>query len=92
VEVTETPTPQVEEQDMATPVEREMNALDRCDRCSAQAYVRTRHPLGRHTTDEAASGELQWCNHCYNRRRGILEPFMVHDERHKLTAPLASSY
>jgi hypothetical protein len=39
------------------PTTRTMTAADRCDSCSAQAYVRTQHALG----------DLLWCAHHYNR-------------------------
>ena len=39
----------------ATAVTRELNALDRCDRCGAQAYVRA--------VLETSGGELFFCGH-----------------------------
>ena len=37
--------------------EKELTAEDRCDRCGAQAYVRTRH----------VNGVLLWCAHHFNK-------------------------
>ena len=58
------------------PVER-LTALDRCDRCRAQAYVEV-------TT---RSGELLFCAHHFGRYEDIVTAagYDVHDERHKLT-------
>jgi len=39
----------------ATVATRELNALDRCDRCGAQAYVRA--------VLETSGGELLFCGH-----------------------------
>jgi hypothetical protein len=54
----------------------ELNANDRCDVCSAQAYIRV----------ELAAGDLMFCAHHGNERRAELEPIAVswHDETAKL--------
>jgi len=57
-----------------TPVE--LNLSDRCDRCSAQAFVRAVFP----------SGELLFCGHHYTRWQETIETdaLSVSDERHKI--------
>ena len=61
-----------------------LTALDRCDRCGAQAYVRVRL---------AAGGELLFCGHHFREHEARLRPLAsdVLDETGKLTdpAPLA---
>ena len=54
----------------------ELTALDRCDSCSAQAYVITKH----------AAGTLLWCNHHFNKNHMTLLEFVVKDDRHLLLA------
>lgn len=58
--------------------EFELTANDRCDICSAQAYVRV----------EMAIGDLMFCAHHANEKRAELEPLAVswHDESAKLLA------
>jgi hypothetical protein len=55
-----------------------LSATDRCDRCSAQAYVRVVLPGG---TD------LLFCGHHWNRHEDVLRPQAaeVVDETHRLT-------
>jgi hypothetical protein len=52
----------------ATPAEQEsretLTALDRCDVCGAQAYIRV----------ELASGDLIFCSHHGNEKKAQLEP------------------
>lgn len=57
-------------------VERNLSALDRCDVCAAQAYVRV----------ELATGELLFCSHHANEQRSKLEPIAKswHDETDRL--------
>ena len=57
-------------------VKYELTALDRCDRCDAQAYVRV----------SGVSGELLFCGHHYNKHESKLKDyaFEVVDERNKL--------
>lgn len=54
----------------------ELTALDRCDSCGAQAYVRV----------ALASGELYFCAHHATEVRGKLEPIALdwHDETARL--------
>ncbi|MEY4993000.1 MAG: hypothetical protein RIS82_122 [Actinomycetota bacterium] len=56
----------------------QLNALDRCDECGAQAYIRV----------ELASGDLLFCSHHGNEKRATLEPIAIawHDESKKLLA------
>jgi hypothetical protein len=53
-----------------------LTALDRCDVCGAQAYIRV----------ELASGDLIFCSHHGNEKKAQLEPVAVswHDESSKL--------
>lgn len=53
-----------------------LTALDRCDRCGAQAYVSVL----------LETGELLFCSHDYNELEPKLSPVakLVVDERHKL--------
>lgn len=55
-----------------------LNALDRCDVCGAQAYIRV----------ELASGDLIFCSHHGNEKKAQLEPVALswHDESSKLLA------
>jgi Zn ribbon nucleic-acid-binding protein len=52
-------------------------AHDRCDRCSAQAYVRVVLP----------SGDLLFCGHHWSRHEEVLRPkaVEVYDETHLLS-------
>jgi hypothetical protein len=56
-----------------------LSATDRCDRCSAQAYVRVVLPGG---TD------LLFCGHHWSRHEVVLRPQAVQivDETHRLAA------
>ena len=55
-----------------------LSALDRCDSCGAQAYVRVR----------LQSGELFFCGHHASQVRSALEPTALEwlDETDRLTA------
>ena len=57
-----------------------LTALDRCDRCGAQAYVRV---------SLTAGGELLFCGHHYREHEARLRPLAsdVLDETAKLTEP-----
>lgn len=46
-----------------------LTALDRCDRCGAQAYARTVHRDGAST--------LLWCAHHLHQHSDILTPCLV---------------
>ena len=58
-----------------------LTALDRCDRCGAQAYVRV---------TLAAGGELLFCGHHFREHEARLRPLAteVHDETGKLSEPV----
>jgi hypothetical protein len=55
-----------------------LSATDRCDRCSAQAYVRVVLHGG---------ADLLFCSHHWNRHEDVLRPQAaeVIDETHRLT-------
>jgi hypothetical protein len=57
-----------------------LTALDRCDRCGAQAYVRV---------SLTAGGELLFCGHHFREHEARLRPLAsdVFDETAKLTEP-----
>lgn len=57
-----------------------LSALDRCDRCGAQAYVRV---------TLAAGGDLLFCGHHFREHEARLRPLAaeVQDETAKLTEP-----
>lgn len=57
-----------------------LTALDRCDRCGAQAYVRV---------SLTAGGELLFCGHHFREHEARLRPLAsdVLDETAKLTEP-----
>jgi hypothetical protein len=57
-------------------VKYELTALDRCDRCEAQAYVRV----------SGVSGELLFCGHHYKKVEDSIKEwaFKIIDERDKL--------
>ena len=59
-------------------VSRELNALDRCDRCGAQAYVRV--------VLESSGGELLFCAHHARAVEATLKPISAewHDETSRL--------
>lgn len=63
-------------QSLGAPV---LTALDRCDYCGAQAYVKA----------TLASGELLFCNHHANEFKDKLQPVALewHDESARLFAP-----
>lgn len=85
--------PHVEEQDMATPVEAPLVAgHDRCDRCGAQAYVKTRHHLGKHPDAGPDTVDLLWCAHHFRRHQESLSEFVVLNETEKLNVSIVSSY
>ncbi|GAA3585329.1 hypothetical protein GCM10022198_05800 [Klugiella xanthotipulae] len=56
--------------------ERPLSALDRCDSCGSQAYIRA----------TMGSGELLFCAHHGNKHKEKLQPLVSswHDESHKL--------
>lgn len=64
------------ENNQAEAAPRPLNALDRCDLCGAQAYIRV----------ELATGELLFCGHHGNEKKAALEPIAIkwHDETDKL--------
>lgn len=69
----------VEEQSMEAGPATPLTALDRCDRCRAQAYVRTEH-----------SGlELLWCVHHFRMHGELLSPHVTLDNRAAIAAPSA---
>jgi hypothetical protein len=57
---------------------QELTALDRCDRCGAQAYVRT---------VLASGSELLFCNHHWQQNEDRLREIAVsiHDESDRLS-------
>jgi hypothetical protein len=57
-------------------VKYELTALDRCDRCSAQAWVKA----------SGVNGELLFCSHHYNKHKKELSnwAFEVVDETERL--------
>lgn len=57
---------------------RELNALDRCDVCGAQAYVSV----------ELSTGELLFCGHHASQMKEALQTVAIkwHDETSKLQA------
>lgn len=59
---------------------RSLSALDRCDSCGAQAYVRV----------TLASGELLFCAHHATEFKDKLQPVALewHDESSKLFEPV----
>lgn len=64
---------------MTTPVDEvriveKITAKDRCDRCGAQAYVRTEH----------AGLELFWCAHHHREHQEKLSVSVVADETARL--------
>jgi hypothetical protein len=64
---------------------RELTATDRCDRCGAQAYVRT---------TLASGSELLFCNHHWHDNEERLREIAIdiHDETGRLSnvAPIAA--
>ena len=62
-----------------------LTALDRCDRCSSQAYVRATMPSG---------AELLFCGHHANEHRAplIVAGASFYDETDKLTIPRESGF
>jgi hypothetical protein len=61
-----------------------LTALDRCDRCGAQAYVRV---------SLVAGGELLFCGHHFREHEARLRPLAidVQDETAKLVEPVPAS-
>ena len=53
-----------------------MKATDRCDKCSAQAYVQTAH----------SGNTMMWCAHHYEKYKDWLSAAVVIDERKELHA------
>lgn len=72
------------------PKHRELNALDRCDRCGVQAYVVTRH-LTRLGDGAIGESDLLWCAHHYKKHEKGLESYVVLDERFKLDVKLEAA-
>ncbi len=66
------------------PTQAALTALDRCDRCGAQAYLRVELQTG---------GELLFCAHHAREHGEKLREIAatVHDETHKLDTPTAGS-
>jgi hypothetical protein len=62
-----------------------LTALDRCDRCTSQAYVRATMPTGM---------ELLFCGHHANEYRDnlVLSGATFYDETDKLTIPRESGF
>jgi hypothetical protein len=60
-----------------------LTATDRCDRCTAQAYVRVILPGG---------ADLLFCGHHWNKHEPALRPKAdeVIDETHRLVQPATS--
>lgn len=56
-----------------------LKATDRCDRCGAQAYVRTKHP-----TTLGKVLPLDWCAHHFEKHHEHLEALVVVDQRERL--------
>jgi hypothetical protein len=71
-------TAEVDLNEQADEARETLTALDRCDVCGAQAYIRV----------ELASGDLIFCSHHGNEKKAQLEPVAVswHDESSKLLA------
>lgn len=67
------------------PKPAELTAVDRCDRCGAQAYVRTKHPT---TTGKVLP--LDWCGHHFNRYAAALEGLVVIDQRARINRGCAA--
>lgn len=63
---------------IATPGTPELNALDRCDACGAQAYVRVTMP----------TGQLYFCAHHAAKHKAKLEPKSTQwlDETYRLVS------
>lgn len=62
-----------------------LTALDRCDRCASQAYVRAMMPSG---------AELLFCGHHVNEHRAslLVAGASFYDETDKLTVPRESGF
>lgn len=62
----------------ATGPDRILNALDRCDRCGAQAFV----------VCQLTEGELMFCGHCWQKHHVALEKvsYDIVDERSHIPA------
>lgn len=61
-----------------------LTALDRCDKCSAQALVLVK----------LITGTLQWCGHHYNKYEQNLAPlaYEIIDERAKINPKPIGAY
>lgn len=68
-----------------TPVTAELTRQDRCDRCSAQAFVRATLP--------GDGGVLLFCGHHFRAHESALSGAgaRVHDERHRLLEEAGAS-
>lgn len=64
--------------------EHALLATDRCDRCSAQAYVRV---------TLAAGGDLLFCGHHFREHEDRLRPLAIriHDETDRIAASAATT-
>ena len=67
------------------PAPAKLNATDRCDRCAAQAYVRTKHP-----TTIGKVLPLDWCAHHFHAHREHLEGLVVIDQRSEINRGCAA--
>lgn len=63
----------------------ELNLLDRCDMCNAQAFIRA--------TSENSAKSLYFCGHHGNKYFSELfnQGFIIHDETYKINAKSESS-
>lgn len=53
---------------------RILTAVDRCERCGAQAFVITAHE----------ASDMRWCAHHYAANETVLKPLVVLDIRHTI--------
>jgi len=69
---------------VTTAVAAQLRAVDRCDSCGAQAYIRAVMPGG---------SELLFCGHHGRRHEAKLRPLTVewHDETHRLAQTSTSA-
>jgi hypothetical protein len=76
-----TPVPvEVQGMDTVDRPDAPLTASDRCDRCNAQAYVKTAH----------LHGDLFWCVHHARLHEDEIANFIVVDERSKLAVDEAA--
>ena len=61
----------------------QLNATHRCDRCHAQAYIRTTFRM---TNEEGENLQMFFCGHHANEYEPKLMPLLIewHDERERL--------